>query len=156
PASLPRFLRSWPCACKAGRLGASKRTCGRCNMEFGNRCGSVAVLVAVASIAFAQTPGGADRAWASPGISRATLSSKGEQSDARNVDFSMSADGRWIAFTSSADNLVPGDTNGFLDVFLRDRVAGTTRRVSVSSFGGEGDGDSFGATISADGSRVAF
>jgi Tol biopolymer transport system component len=67
----------------------------------------------------------------------------------------ISADGRYVAFMSFATNLVSGDTNGRADVFVRDRVAGTTERVSV---GGQGDAnDQSGvAGISADGSIVAF
>ena len=39
----------------------------------------------------------------------------------------ISADGRFVAFNSDATNLVPGDTNGARDVFVRDRQTGTTR-----------------------------
>ncbi len=45
----------------------------------------------------------------------------------------MSADGRIVAFTSDATNLVPGDTNGVADVFLRDLRAGTTVRASLAA-----------------------
>lgn len=69
---------------------------------------------------------------------------------------SISADGRYIAFYSSATNLVPADTNGFRDVFLRDMQAGTTTLVSVESTGAQGNGVSSGPTISADGRYVAF
>jgi len=67
-----------------------------------------------------------------------------------------SVDGSLIVFSSDANNLVPGDTNGQTDVFVRDRVAGTTQRVSVSSGGAQGDGPSTYGTISADGRYVAF
>lgn len=69
---------------------------------------------------------------------------------------SISADGRYVAFESEAADLVPGDTNGTWDVFLRDVVAGTTTRVSVSAAGAQGDAGSGDATVSADGRRVAF
>jgi Tol biopolymer transport system component len=69
---------------------------------------------------------------------------------------SMSADGRYIAFASAATNLVANDTNGTVDVFVRDRVAGTTKRVSVSSTGAQVSGTSRDPEISADGSVVAF
>ena len=71
----------------------------------------------------------------------------------------ISADGRFIAFTSDADNLVPGDTNATQDVFVHDRQTGTTERVSVSSNGDEGNsfsGDISQISISADGRFVAF
>jgi Tol biopolymer transport system component len=69
---------------------------------------------------------------------------------------SVSADGRYVAFSSSASNLVPGDTNAKEDIFVRDRVAGTTQRVSISSAGVQADGNSTDASISGDGRYVAF
>jgi Tol biopolymer transport system component len=71
---------------------------------------------------------------------------------------SISADGRYAAFTSYATNLVAGDTNGALDVFVRDRQSGTTERVSVDSGGTQGNYDSgdYEVSISADGRYVAF
>jgi Tol biopolymer transport system component len=69
---------------------------------------------------------------------------------------SISADARFVAFTSAASNLVPGDTNAALDVFVRDRIAGTTERVSVASDGSQADLDCFDPSISADGRYVAF
>ncbi len=61
-----------------------------------------------------------------------------------------------MAYWSDATNLTTGDNNGKIDVFVRDRQAGTTRRVSVSTTGAEGDGDSFSAAMSVDGRYVAF
>jgi Tol biopolymer transport system component len=69
---------------------------------------------------------------------------------------SISADGRFVAFDSHATNLVPGDTNGCDDVFVHDRLTGTTERVSVRSNGAEGDAASGDPSISADGRIVAF
>jgi Tol biopolymer transport system component len=69
---------------------------------------------------------------------------------------SISADGRYVAFYSYAVNLVTGDTNGVEDIFVRDRQTGTTTRVSKSSAGVEGDGDSIYPSISADGRYVVF
>lgn len=68
----------------------------------------------------------------------------------------MSRNDRFIAFESDANNLVPGDTNGRTDVFVRDVVLGTTTRVSVDSTGAELPGDSSRPSISADGRYVAF
>jgi Tol biopolymer transport system component len=68
----------------------------------------------------------------------------------------ISGDGRSVAFTSEADNLVPRDANNGSDVFVRDRMTGTTTRVSVSSAGAEGDGESFGGGLAADGQYVAY
>jgi Tol biopolymer transport system component len=68
----------------------------------------------------------------------------------------ISADGRYVVFSSLASDLVPDDTNYSYDVFLRDRVTGTTTRVSLGPGGVEGNGFSYPATISADGRHVAF
>jgi Tol biopolymer transport system component len=70
---------------------------------------------------------------------------------------SVSTDGRWVAFTSRADDLVPNDTNQALDVFVRDLVNGTNFLVSVASDGGPAlGGSSENALISADGRYVVF
>lgn len=68
----------------------------------------------------------------------------------------LSADGRFLVFASSASNLVAGDLNGKYDVFVHDRVAGTTVRASVGTGGGEGNGDSTGGGVSDDGRYVVF
>jgi Tol biopolymer transport system component len=70
----------------------------------------------------------------------------------------VSADGRFIVFQSGSPNLVSGDTNGTWDVFVRDRVADTTERVSVDSAGGQANGESgtYGIAMSPDGRFVAF
>jgi len=78
------------------------------------------------------------------------------QANEESFDPTISADGRYVAFTSHATNLVPGPTNGSYDVYLRDRQAGTTVRVSVDSAGVEGNGTSSNAAISADGRFIAF
>lgn len=69
---------------------------------------------------------------------------------------SISADGRFVAFESYATNLVAGDTNAQPDIFLRDRLLGTTERISVSTTGIQGDWYSTEAVVSADGRFVAF
>ncbi|MGD9763497.1 MAG: TolB family protein [Candidatus Binatia bacterium] len=68
----------------------------------------------------------------------------------------LTADGSQVAFKSEAFNLVPNDTNGWPDVFVRDRPAGTTQRVSVDDFGNESNGLSGAPGISGDGRFVAF
>jgi hypothetical protein len=69
---------------------------------------------------------------------------------------SISRDGRFVAFESRATNLVLGDTNGSNDIFVRDRLAGTTERISVSSGEAQGNGNSYRPSISRDGRFVAF
>ena len=84
-------------------------------------------------------------------------SNEGEALNGDSNDASISANGRWIAFESDADNLVTGDTNGQSDVFVRDRVAGTTKRISVKSNGAQvTDNDSTNPAISADGRFITF
>lgn len=88
---------------------------------------------------------------------RASVSSTGEQGNGYSDWLSaLSADGRYVAFSSSSTNLVPGDTNGYLDVFVRDRVAATTTRVSVASDGSQADSSCYLISISPDGRYVTF
>lgn len=68
----------------------------------------------------------------------------------------LSADGRVVAFTSSASNLVPGDANNRADIFVCDVESGLLERVSVGDCDCDADGDSAAASISADGRFVAF
>jgi hypothetical protein len=88
--------------------------------------------------------------------SRIDVASDGTQTDCDSFSGTISDDGRFIAYDSCADNLVPGDTNGRADVFMRDTVANTTTRLSVTTNGTQGNDDSFAATISGDGATVAF
>jgi Tol biopolymer transport system component len=81
---------------------------------------------------------------------RVSVATGGTQGNGASDRPSISADGRFVAFDSNATNLVAGDTNGRLDVFVRDRVTGTTERLT------QGNSDSFSASISADGRSVAF
>jgi len=89
-------------------------------------------------------------------IQRVSVASSGVQGNGRSCCPSISADGRFVAFASEASNLVPGDTNGAWDVFVYDRQTGEITRVSVASDGAQGNGDSGGPAISADGRFVAF
>jgi Tol biopolymer transport system component len=85
-----------------------------------------------------------------------SVNSSGDHGNSVSLDASISADGRFVAFESIATNLVPGDTNGHEDVFVHDREAGATTRVSVDSLGHEGNGVSRAAAIAAGGWFVAF
>jgi Tol biopolymer transport system component len=87
---------------------------------------------------------------------RVSVDSSGTQENNACRSPSISADGRYVAFYSYADNLVSGDTNGTWDVFVRDRQSGTTERVSVDSLGAQGNDFSYTPSISADGRYVAF
>lgn len=69
---------------------------------------------------------------------------------------SISSDGRYVAFTSDATNLIPGDTNKKYDIFVKDRNTGEVRRASVSSAAAQADNSSYNVSISPDGRYVVF
>jgi Tol biopolymer transport system component len=85
-----------------------------------------------------------------------SISSAGLQAGGESQEPAISADGRFVTFASAATNLVPGDTNDQADVFVHDRLMGTTERVSVNSAEGQANGGSIRSAISADGRFVAF
>jgi hypothetical protein len=96
-----------------------------------------------------------------PGCTPATelVSVNGNGTATGNADSngpSISADGRFVAFTSLSSDLVPNDVNGVSDVFVRDRATSSTELLSVSSTGTAGNAASSGASISADGRFVAY
>ena len=75
---------------------------------------------------------------------------------AATFEGAVSDDGRFVVFASGASNLVAGDANSQTDVFVRDRMLGTTQRVSVGLGGGDANGSSAQPSITADGRFVAF
>jgi hypothetical protein len=86
-----------------------------------------------------------------------SLNSNGRQGDQDSLAPSISADGRFIAFTSMATNLAGNECdNGFNQIYVRDRTSGTTRCVSVNSNGREANQHSDASSISADGTLIAF
>ena len=87
---------------------------------------------------------------------RVSLNSEGVQGNGTSRDPSISGGGRFVSFSSSSSNLVPGDTNGFHDIFVHDRQTGETVRVSVNPDGVGGDAHTFESAISANGRVVAF
>ena len=89
---------------------------------------------------------------------RVSVSSEGRQAlgAVGGAEPSVSPDGRYVAFASLSGDLVPGDTNGDWDVFVRDRTTGATARVSVGPKGVEGNGYSVHPAIAAEGRFVAF
>jgi TolB protein len=106
--------------------------------------GGTAALMAAAPVAAA-----AGRAGAPAQPARA-------QGNGASFGATVSGDGRFVAFSSDASNLVPGDSNHATDVFVRDVWNGTTRRLSVGPGGRQADGSSGNAEISQDGRVVAF
>jgi Tol biopolymer transport system component len=89
-------------------------------------------------------------------LERVSVDSLGAEGNGWSTDPSISADGRYVVFDSKSSNLVPGDTNFAADIFVHDRQAGVTERVSVTSLGAEGSGNSASPSISAGGRYVAF
>lgn len=98
-----------------------------------------------------------------PSTSRASVSSSDAEGNSTSLHPAFSGDERYLAFSSMASNLVPGDTNGAQDVFLRDTCFGaalgctpSTARVSLSDAGAEGNVRSLFPKVSLDGRYVAF
>lgn len=89
-------------------------------------------------------------------FTRVSLAQDGSQPDNASFSHGLSANGRFVVFSSLAGNLVPGDTNGTSDVFVRDLVANSTERISVTSAGAQGSGSSGSGAISDDGTTVIF
>lgn len=87
---------------------------------------------------------------------RVSLNSAGAEANYASLYSDISADGSVVAFSSFADNLVPGDTNGMIDVFVRDLPTSITTRVSVNAGDKQGNGHSDHPAISADGRYVVF
>ncbi len=87
---------------------------------------------------------------------RVSLANDATQADGDSYNAVVSGNGQFVVFESDATNLVSGDSNGVMDIFVRDRLRGTTSRVSVSGTGEQSDGLSANAAISHDGRFVVF
>lgn len=113
---------------------------------------SLPAALAVAALQFAVAP----PAGAEVGdTERVSVSSSGTEGDGVSVDSSISADGRYVAFESAANNFVAFNPST-MDIFLRDTLTDTTTRVSVAPGNTGGNSDSANPSISADGRYVAF
>lgn len=87
---------------------------------------------------------------------RGSVDDLGDQGNAGSSFPVISGDGRYVAFLSTAANLVPGDVNGHQDVFLHDHLLRVTTLMSRAYSGGPANGPSYGSEISADGRFVVF
>jgi len=87
---------------------------------------------------------------------RISVAGDGTQGNASSFAGSITTDGRFVTFGSYASNLVAGDTNGFADGFVRDRLANSTERTTVASDGTQGNDISGRGQISGDGRFVTF
>jgi hypothetical protein len=89
-------------------------------------------------------------------VTRVSVGEAGIQGDGETLSASLSGDGRYVAFSSRARNLVAGDDNGFADVFRRDTLNNITVRASLNDSQEESNADCVLPLISQDGSRIAF
>ena len=87
---------------------------------------------------------------------RASVATDGSQDNRNSQSPSIDGNGRYVAFSSGARNLVPGDTNGRRDIFVRDLASGETTRVSIATGGAQANDRSNRPSISTDGRYVAF
>jgi len=87
---------------------------------------------------------------------RVSVDSAGVEGNEVSITPSISADGRFVGFLSNASNLVAGDTNTNYDVFVHDRLFGTTERMSVDSRGVQANDNSGGVVLSPNGRLVGF
>jgi Tol biopolymer transport system component len=89
-------------------------------------------------------------------VERVSIATDGTEGNLYSFEAAATPNGKIVVFGSYASNLVTGDTNGASDIFLRDRKAGTTTRLSVDADGNEGNGSSYDPCISANGRWVLF
>ncbi|MBC7287696.1 MAG: PD40 domain-containing protein [Armatimonadetes bacterium] len=139
--ALKRFIQAWAESKRTGQVAQGADVNGDGLLDFRD---------AVVAINRVLARGGTTE--------RISVSSAGVQANG-DCDFpSLSPDGRYVVFHSYASSLVPGDTNGLCDVFVRDRSSGVTERISVASDGREANGASFvwRPSVSADGRYVVF
>lgn len=120
------------------------------------RTANVRSLTALATLAAAGVPFVAESATKGPATELVSVSTGGVTGSNHSGSPVISPDGRFVAFESTADDLVAGDTNGRSDVFVRDRKTGTTTRVSVAGDGSQVAEGGYWPSISANGRYVAF
>lgn len=89
---------------------------------------------------------------------RISVNSKGEEANGPSYEPTLSSDGRFVTFSSTATNLHPDDTDANWDVYLRDTLLGTTELISRADgvSGAKGDGHSGRPVISPDGKMILF
>jgi Tol biopolymer transport system component len=114
-------------------------------------------LLALAALALPACEEDINDDSATPAVTRrVSVDVAGTEANRESERPDVTPDGRYVVFESAAGSLVPGDTNGKIDIFRKDLVSGAIVLVSVNDLGQAGDGDSTNPSISADGTRVAF
>jgi Tol biopolymer transport system component len=124
----------------------------------GRTCAAVAMgLVAGVLVVEAEAVAPERTSWGASTV-RVSVGPGGRQANGVEGPFfsAISRHGRYVAFSSDSSNLVAGDTNGALDVFVRDRLRGVTQRVSVGPNGRQGNRQSYSPEMSLNGRYVAF
>lgn len=114
------------------------------------------ILFLIAIILLIESPSASIKAQVQGVSELVSISNGGEQGNGDSSQSDISADGRYVAFSSLANNLVEDDTNGARDVFVNDTFTGEITRVSVASDGTEANSESAAPSISGDGRYVAF
>jgi Tol biopolymer transport system component len=127
---------------------------GGTTMHRNRRLAALTAVAVAASVALTGTTAGA--APHVPSTERITVSNAGEQGTSYAAGPYLSANGRYAAFGSNAPNLVPGDTNGVADTFVRDLRTGRVERISVASDGTQADRGTEPAAISPNGRYVVL
>ncbi len=112
--------------------------------------------VVLFSAAAALLAAAAPSALAAGKTQRVSVNSAEQPANSDSYGAAVSGGGRYVAFWSAASNLVPGDTNGASDLFVRDRKTGTTVRASLGPDGAQANAESYEALISRDGRFVVF
>ena len=148
--------QTWRASVDSNGIGASGYA------SFGSINGD-GTVVAFASQASNLVPSDTNFAWdifvhqrPSGLTTRVNVTNAGFEADSDSFDPSITPDGRHVAFESNASNLVPGDTNGFRDIYVRDRQAGTTVRASLGIRNSQPNADCFHPDLSDDGRYVVF
>ena len=111
---------------------------------------AVVGLSILSTVALGATPASAQSS------TRVSIASDGREGLGESVAPAISADGRYVVFVSEAADLVPSDTNGDEDLFIRDRLHGVTARVNLGPGGAEVDCECDAPVISGNGRFVAF
>jgi Tol biopolymer transport system component len=161
--TMKRYVEKLPVRHRAQRSPCYRRAVARQRISFQAKAGEALTktriepllagfLVALLTSGVLPRPGLA----ATPTTEMASLTQSGLPGNGNSRFAAISGNGRWVVFQSGSDNLVPGDSNGFFDVFVRDRVIGTTERVSVGQAFFQANGHSDSGVISDDGHIVAF
>ncbi|MEU8989799.1 hypothetical protein AB0C98_25785 [Streptomyces sp. NPDC048558] len=123
-------------------------------MHSTKRVVALAIALAAATATLSGTSAGA--APRAPYTEKASVAPDGTDGNRASDGQSLSADGRYLAFVSDADNLVAGDSNGVADAFVRDLRTGVTRLASTAADGSPGDANVLDVSLSADGRYLAF